>query len=190
MYKLNYMFASHGLPAQIVSDNGPQFVSEEFAVFLKANGVRHFKCAPYHPASNGLAERFVRTFKQVMKAGKRDGLASQHQLENFLFTYRTTPQATTRTSPCSLFLGWDLRTKLDLLHPDVERQVHEKQAAQKRQHDRHDLCVKDSSVSVWPHVYRHTDIFCVSVVVQFFGSKSKRSLSLLVYHTTILYINM
>ena len=72
-----------------------------------------------------------------MKAGKHDGLTSQHQLENFLFTYRTTPDATTGTSPCSLFLGRDLRTKLDLLHPDVERCVHEKQAVQKRQHDQH-----------------------------------------------------
>ena len=101
---LRHLFASHGLPAQIVSDNGPQFVSEEFAALLKANGVRHLKRAPYHPASNGLAQRFVRTFKQVMNAGKHDGLASQHQLENFLFTYRTTPHATTGTSPCSLFL--------------------------------------------------------------------------------------
>ena len=132
---LHHLLASHGLPAQIISNNGPQFVSEELAAFLKANGVRDLKCAPYHPASNGLAERFVTTFKQVMKAGKHDGLASQHQVENFLFTYCTTPHATTRTSPCSLFLGRDLRTKLDFLHPVVERRVHEKQAAQKRQHN-------------------------------------------------------
>ena len=93
--------------------------------------------APYHPASNGLAERFVRTFKQAMKAGKHDGQTQQHQLENFLFTYCTTPHATTGVTPCSLFLGRDLRTKLTLIQPDVERRVREKQAAQKHQHDQH-----------------------------------------------------
>ena len=134
---LRHLFASYGLPEQVVSDNGPQFVSDEFATFLKANGVKHVRCAPYHPASNGLAERFVRTFKQAMKAGKHDGQTQQHQLENFLFTYRTTPHATTGVTPCSLFLGRDLRTKLTLIQPDVERRVREKQAAQKHQHDQH-----------------------------------------------------
>ena len=66
---LRSLFASHGLPLQIVSDNGPQFVSAEFAEFLERNGVKHVRCAPYHPASNGLAERFLRTFKEAMKAG-------------------------------------------------------------------------------------------------------------------------
>ena len=92
----------------------------------------------YHPASNGLAERFVRTIKQAMKAEKHDGQTSQHQLENFLFTYLTTLHATTGVTPCSLFLGRDLRTKLTLIQPDMERWVHEKQAAQKLQHDQHE----------------------------------------------------
>ncbi len=56
---LQKMFATHGLPEQIVSDNGPQFVSSEFAEFMKQNGVKHVRSAPYHPSTNGLAERFV-----------------------------------------------------------------------------------------------------------------------------------
>ena len=43
---LRHLFASYGLPEQVVSDNGPQFVSDEFARFLKANGVKHVRCAP------------------------------------------------------------------------------------------------------------------------------------------------
>jgi len=53
-------FARYGLPEQVVSDNGPQFVSEEFAVFMKMNGVKHIRSAPYHPSTNGLVERLCR----------------------------------------------------------------------------------------------------------------------------------
>jgi transposase InsO family protein len=45
-----------------MSDNGSQFSLDEFATFMKRNGIKHFKSAPYHPATNGLAERFIQTF--------------------------------------------------------------------------------------------------------------------------------
>ena len=92
---LRQLFASYGLPLQLVSDNGPQFTAIEFQRFLKGNGVKHIRCSPYHPSSNGLAERFVRTFKQAMKAGEADGLPLSHRLHNFLLSYRATPHATT-----------------------------------------------------------------------------------------------
>ena len=56
---LRRLFAAYGLPQQLVSDNGPQFTSAEFAVFLRKNGVKHIYSSPYHPSTNGLAERFV-----------------------------------------------------------------------------------------------------------------------------------
>ena len=59
---LQSVFATHGLPEIIVSDNGPTFISELFAAFLSQNGIHHNKSAPYHPASNGLAERAVQSF--------------------------------------------------------------------------------------------------------------------------------
>ena len=65
---LRQMFAMYGLPEHIVSDNEPQFVAEEFALFLQKNGVRHTRSAPYHPATNGLAERFIQSMKESLKA--------------------------------------------------------------------------------------------------------------------------
>ena len=83
---LRQVFSSLGMPEQIVSDNGPQFVSAEFAEFAKLNGIKHIRISPYHPATNGEAERFVRTFKEAMKAGKNDGLTLSHRLAGFLLT--------------------------------------------------------------------------------------------------------
>ena len=56
---LRQLFASYGLPEHIVSDNGSQFTSEEFAVFMESNGIKHTRSAPYHLSTNGLAERFI-----------------------------------------------------------------------------------------------------------------------------------
>ena len=58
------IFSQFGLPKQIVTDNGRQFVSKEFTDFLRINGIRHICSAPYKPATNGQAERLVQTFKQ------------------------------------------------------------------------------------------------------------------------------
>ena len=65
--KLRSMFATHGLPRVVVSDNGSVFTSNEFQEFITKNGVHHIRIAPYHPASNGLAERAVQTLKEGLK---------------------------------------------------------------------------------------------------------------------------
>ena len=133
---LRTMFARYGIPEQLVSDNGPQFVSEEFGQFMKLNGIKHIKCSPYHPSSNGQAERFVRTFKQAIRAGERESLPLDQRLQNFLLMYRVTPHATTGVSPCKLFLGRDLRTRLHMLEPQLGTKVRSSQATQKAPHDR------------------------------------------------------
>ena len=61
--KLMLSFSTHGLPNTIVSDNGPCFTAHELEQFVKTNGVRHITTSPWHPASNGLAERAVQTVK-------------------------------------------------------------------------------------------------------------------------------
>ena len=134
---LRRLFANHGIPEQIVSDNGPQFISSEFEGFMRRNGIRHTRVSPYHPAANGEAERFVRTFKEAMKASKGDGLTWTHRLDNFLLTYRTTPHATTGTPPCELLMGRSLRTRWDILKPNLGKHVHQQQLQQKDRYDQH-----------------------------------------------------
>lgn len=64
---LRGIFAIHGLPDMIVTDNGPTFISEVFKEFNEKNGIHHVYTAPYHPASNGLAERAVETLKDGLR---------------------------------------------------------------------------------------------------------------------------
>eukprot|EP00731_Ephydatia_muelleri_P039008 Em1040g1a len=134
---LRLLFASYGVPNQLVSDNGPQFVSKEFADFMAGNAVKHIRVAPYHPASNGLAERFVQTFKKAMSAARNDGASLSQKLCRFLLTYRSTPHATTQVAPCELFLKRTIRTRLDAIRPNYSGTVCDKQALQKELHDRH-----------------------------------------------------
>ena len=134
---LRNLFASYGLPEQLVSDNGPQFTSAEFNDFMKGNGIKHIRTAPYHPASNGEAERFVQVFKHSLKAGRNDPGTLHQKLTRFLLTYRSTPHSTTGVSPAELFLKRQLRTRLDLLRPSLERKVAATQAKQKSYHDAH-----------------------------------------------------
>lgn len=115
---LQDLFSRFGVPETIVTDNGPQFVSEEFKSFVKGFGGRHIVSAAYHPSTNGLAERFVQTMKSALRKGRpQDSL--QATLQTFLVTYRNTPHATTRETPANLFIGRRLRTRLDAVKPSV-----------------------------------------------------------------------
>ena len=133
---LRRVFSVFGLPEQLVSDNGPKFVSSEFARFMKENGVKHLHFAPYHPATNGIVERMVQTFKKAMMKGKKEGRSEQHILSNFLTKYRSTPHSVTGVAPCELMLKRPIRTVLDLLKPSVSNQVINSQAMQKSYHDK------------------------------------------------------
>ena len=64
---LRMLFAQHGIPEVLVTDNGPQYISKEFELFLSQNGVKHKLIPPYHPASNGQAERSVQVAKNALK---------------------------------------------------------------------------------------------------------------------------
>ena len=123
---LRFLFSLHGLPEEIVSDNGPQFVSQEMKDFLKSNGIRQCLSSPCHPASNGEAERAVRTFKDAMKVRKNEQGSTAEKLARFLLGYRTTPHTATGCIPAEILMGRRLRTRLDLLHPDLSARMERK----------------------------------------------------------------
>jgi hypothetical protein len=122
---LRRLFARYGLPETLVSDNGPQLVSQEFRHFTQSNGIRHVTSAPYHPATNGEAERAVQFLKQSLRKGDRENI--ECTLNQILLKYRTTPHSLTGLTPAELFVKRHLRTRLDLLKPDLSDFVRNKQ---------------------------------------------------------------
>ena len=123
--QLRMLFAEHGLPETIVTDNGTCFTSAEFTQFMRQNGIQHITSPAYHPSSNGLAERAVQLVKRGLTK-MTDG-SMQTRLARYLLTYRVTPHGTTGSSPSMLLKGRQLRTLLDVVHPNIGAKVHKSQ---------------------------------------------------------------
>ena len=108
---LKSIFARHGIPEIIRSDNGPQYASQEFSQFAKSYGFQHLTSSPRYPQSNGQAERAVQTVKRLLKRASDPYLA--------LLNYRATPLPWCQRSPAELLMGRPLRTCI----PQVKEQL-------------------------------------------------------------------
>ena len=117
-------FAHFGYPHTIVSDNATSFSSEEFQSWCRERGITHLTGAPYHPATNGAAERLVQTFKQALS---KSSLPPRAALQEFLIQYRRTPRSE-GYSPSELLNGRQIRTKIDVLLPSPAHAAQGKQA--------------------------------------------------------------
>lgn len=80
------LFVMHGLPHAIESDDGTQFTSEAFCTFLADGLICHIISAPFHPVTNGQAERMVRTTKEALKLLRVTGIITW---QFFLLTHHT-----------------------------------------------------------------------------------------------------
>ena len=121
--KLRILFATHGLPEILVSDNASCFRSEEFGVFMNKNNIRHVTGAPYKPETNGLAERAVQTFKRSLKKLVETNTSNatiQTLISRLLFSYRITPHSSTGVSPAELLMGRKLNSVLSTIKPNKE----------------------------------------------------------------------
>ncbi|UYV64497.1 hypothetical protein LAZ67_3000997 [Cordylochernes scorpioides] len=75
------LFARFGIPRTLVSDIGTGFTYEEFRQFMTRNGIHHFPSptdCPFHPSSNGLAERAVQTIKTGLKKVQQGSISLRY----------------------------------------------------------------------------------------------------------------
>lgn len=120
---LRKIFATFGFCEEIVSDNGPPFNSEQYRKFCLSHGIKCTLSPPLHPCSNGLAEKYVGTVKNNLTKQLEDNkrqkvvISLQSQIDNFLLSFRNTPNSVTGVTPASLVLKQSPKTKLSLLRP-------------------------------------------------------------------------
>lgn len=114
IHKLKAAFARHGIPETVISDNGPQYSSGEFASFVKAWEFTHTTTSPYYPQSNGLAEKSVHTAKMLLEKAKAD--RGDPYLS--LLEYRNCPVDGFK-SPAQLLMSRRLRSTL----PNTNQQL-------------------------------------------------------------------
>lgn len=114
--KCRDIFTRFGIPRMLVSDNGRTFTSQEFQNFVKENGIVHKRSAPYHPATNGLAERFIQTLKQALRKVELTKDNIEEHLQKFVFRFRIISPELKQTSAERMF-GRNIRSRLDLVFP-------------------------------------------------------------------------
>ena len=135
---LEQEFAHFGYPHTLVTDNATTFMSQEFQAWCKQRGIVHLTGAPYHPATNGAAERLIQSFKQALR---KSSLPPKEALQEFLMQYRRIPFAS-GLSPSELLNGRRIRTKIDTLVPSIPHLLQGRQSRQASKHSN----TKDSEV--------------------------------------------
>ena len=143
---LEQEFAHFGYPHTLVTDNATTFMSQEFQAWCKQRGIVHLTGAPYHPATNGAAERLIQSFKQALR---KSSLPPKEALQEFLMQYRRIPFAS-GLSPSELLNGRRIRTKIDTLVPSIP---HLLQGRQSKQASKHSNAEDSEVVSKVEHYY-------------------------------------
>lgn len=108
---LRVIFSRNGVPKCLVSDNAREFHDELLCSWLLQIGCKPMKTPPYHPQSNGIAERMVHTVKQGLKAFCPSFGNVDSYLCRMLLSYRSIPHGERRHSPSAL-MGRQIRSPM------------------------------------------------------------------------------
>ncbi|UYV60827.1 K02A2.6-like [Cordylochernes scorpioides] len=119
------IFARHGIPETVVSDNGTQFsAAREFANFARQYGFTHVTSSPRFPQSNGMAEAVVKIAKLILKKNQDPSLG--------LLEYRST-SLENGYSPAELLMGRKLRTTLPIAPENLNPRLVDSQTLKRKE---------------------------------------------------------
>ncbi|CAH8612293.1 unnamed protein product [Dicrocoelium dendriticum] len=135
--RLRQIFSRFGCPETLVTDNGAQFTSATFTEFCQRCAIKHVRSPPFHPQSNGQAERFVDTFKRALLKSRREG-DIEEVIDRFLFLYRSTQNLQTPggISPAEAMMKRKLRMPYDAVRPSSESIAGERNLKMERDFNR------------------------------------------------------
>lgn len=127
------IFACHGFPVRLKSDNAQAFHSHEFQSFLADYGIEHVTSPPLWPQANGEVERQNRSILKRLKIAHSEGLNMEIEVYKFILSYNSTPHSTTGVAPAQLLFQRQLRDRLpSILLPSVQRESIVDRDAQKK----------------------------------------------------------
>lgn len=121
---LKSVFAVHGLPLSLQTDNAQYFNSEELNTFLRNLNIEHRNTTPLWPQANGEVEIQNKGIMKRIRIAHAENRSWKEDLQIYLLMYRSTPHSTTGVSPAELLFKRKLRTKLpeiyDYSSPEYE----------------------------------------------------------------------
>jgi hypothetical protein len=113
----NNNFFRFGLPLEIITNNGPDFISTKMNQFLANLGVKHFTSSTYYPQGNGQAESTNKNLVRIVKRLIEDKSRQRHSLLTYtLWADRSTTKVSTGCTPFQLFYGQEaiMATEMEL----------------------------------------------------------------------------
>ena len=110
--QLDKIFARHGIPAKITTDNGPPFNGKEFERYMALLGVNWKPSTPLWPQGNANAESVMKPLGKLLQSAKIENKNWRQELQKFLLSFRVTPHCTTKVAPCELLFNRTIRGKL------------------------------------------------------------------------------
>ena len=142
--KLKRVFATHGVPEVIQTDNGPPFSSHAFKNFAHELGFRHKPITPVHPKAQGQVEGFNKRVNKIINIANHEGVDVQEATYDMLQAYRSTPHPATGKTPFELLMNRQVRTNLDHFptktHDQDQETRHKDENYKKKIKEYHDRC--------------------------------------------------
>lgn len=122
------VYATHGIPAKLCTDNGPPFNSACFRSFNAQLGTTHVTSSPYYPRSNGMAERAVQEAKKLLTKCP----FGTFEFYSALMEWRNMPRDEQLKSPAQRLMGRQTRTQLPVLSSHLEPRTVSPQSVRNR----------------------------------------------------------
>ena len=141
---LKSIFACHGIPESVMSNNGPQYSAASFNNFTKEYGFTHITSSPRYPQANGAAERAVKTVKELLDKNKDPYLA--------LLDYCSTPLEN-GYSPAQLLIGRNLQSSIPVLPNQLNPKLPKSTQLKEKEKER-----KEKQKKNFDHHHRATNL--------------------------------
>ena len=137
---LDRVFACHGIPETLSSDNSP-YNCHEMEVYAQEMGFEFTPVSPEDPQCNGFAENFVKQLCKLLHTSIAEGKDAKSELYKYLLQYRAAPHCTTGKPPAEMLFNRKVKTKLPQVFTATEtkeqkqiREVHDNKKLKQKQH--------------------------------------------------------